>query len=244
MYPTLRIGALMLPVYGLCMLLAHALGALLTVRYAKKAGLRAQDALFGFLFIAIGGLVCGKLFALASGASLRGNKMPGYILGVLAGGALYCKKTGASGGGLILAFVPYAPLMLAVVRVGCFCAGCCHGVPCEGFLRVIYPPGGLAPAGVGLFPSQLAEAVCCLMIWGALMRLRARRKEPLLLMGATGLLYGAARLLLAFTRADASPLYQALWFALAAAGGAMMIYNNRRHSKKQYVEGFLHEQEK
>ena len=44
-------------------------------------------------------------------------------------------------------------------RMGCFFAGCCHGVPTEGFLGVTYtdPVSQAAPLGAALHPTQLYE---------------------------------------------------------------------------------------
>lgn len=65
--------------------------------------------------------------------------------------------------------VPALPLVHAVGRVGCFCAGCCYG-------RAAPPPWGIAfthaiagPNGVPLLPVQLWEAGAELVIFAFLL---------------------------------------------------------------------------
>jgi phosphatidylglycerol:prolipoprotein diacylglycerol transferase len=45
-------------------------------------------------------------------------------------------------------------------RVGCFFAGCCHGIPTDSFLGVVFPHGHAHNTfpGVSLYPTQLFEA--------------------------------------------------------------------------------------
>lgn len=50
------------------------------------------------------------------------------------------------------------PLLHAFWKVGCYMGGCCYGIPYNGIGAVIYPEGGVVPAGIPLFPVQLLEA--------------------------------------------------------------------------------------
>ena len=56
------------------------------------------------------------------------------------------------------------PFIHAFGRIGCFCAGCCYGRPYEGIGAVVFPEHSFALSGVKLFPIQLVEAVCLLII--------------------------------------------------------------------------------
>lgn len=101
------------------------------------------------------------------------------------------------------------PLALAVARLGCLAAGCCHGTPTS------------APWAVaGLHPTALYEVAGLLALHGAVARAEARFAAPLVLGGI-----GALRLLIDPLRA-APPLgapilppaaIAAAWLALAAA---------------------------
>ena len=70
-----------------------------------------------------------------------------------------------------IAVLPYlnevifcVPIAHAFGRIGCFLAGCCYGVPWHGMISVHYPAGGIAPAGIALFPVQIAEAAGLIII--------------------------------------------------------------------------------
>lgn len=54
--------------------------------------------------------------------------------------------------------VPCLPLAHGVGRIGCHLAGCCYGIPYNGFGHVIYHVPSFAPTGIPLFPVQLFEA--------------------------------------------------------------------------------------
>ncbi len=56
------------------------------------------------------------------------------------------------------------PFAHAFGRIGCFLAGCCYGKPYDGPFAVVFPKGSIAPAGISLFPVQLVEAICLMMI--------------------------------------------------------------------------------
>jgi len=68
------------------------------------------------------------------------------------------------------AIAPGLGIGIAVMRVGCFCAGCCYGIVTRGPLGVTFPPGsvahlvqmgsgqiGLFDAPLPVFPTQLFE---------------------------------------------------------------------------------------
>lgn len=58
----------------------------------------------------------------------------------------------------IFAFI--IPYVHAWGRIGCFCAGCCYGIPYEGVFAVHYThPVSDVPCGHGIFPVQLTESL-------------------------------------------------------------------------------------
>ena len=80
------------------------------------------------------------------------------------------------------------PLIMSVVRVGCFVGGCCHGTPCdhgvyypEHVLRSVrgwreFTPGPFT--GSRVLPMQLVEAAYALLIAGVLIWRALRLVEP------------------------------------------------------------------
>ncbi len=67
---------------------------------------------------------------------------------------------------MCIAIIPMS-LTYAVGKIGCFTAGCCHGIPYSGVMNVIYDNSKSAPHGASLFPVQLAEAVAFLLLFAA-----------------------------------------------------------------------------
>lgn len=76
----------------------------------------------------------------------RGYRYPGGVLGLLAAMPLVAWSAGSGRAALALgdALMPAFGAALAVVRVGCFLAGCCHGAPTGAWWAVRFPAGSEA----------------------------------------------------------------------------------------------------
>ncbi len=89
----------------------------------------------------------------------------------------------------------------AVGRIGCFCAGCCFGVPTESFLGIVFPYGHshIVYPGESVFPTQLFEAGFLFILFIVLHKVKSfRNKEvEVYLVG-----YGIWRILIEFIRGD------------------------------------------
>ena len=156
--------------------------------------------------------------------------------------AAWCFYGGLIGGGICVAvlllarkttfssletvFLPAVPLVHGIGRIGCFCAGCCYGMPTDSPIGVVYPAGGLAPAGVPLIPVQLFEAagdfVLCLLLCLPLYH-RYGRRLAVYLLG-----YGCLRFTTECFRGDAArglagPLSGAQWISLACIAAGLCI---------------------
>ena len=60
----------------------------------------------------------------------------------------------------------YAPLLQAFGRIGCFCAGCCHGYPTHVSWAVTYThPDSYAIIGVPCHPTQLYSSLSLLILF-------------------------------------------------------------------------------
>lgn len=89
----------------------------------------------------------------------------------------------------------------AVGRIGCFCAGCCFGIPTESFLGVVFPYGHshLVYPDASVYPTQLFEAAFLFILFILLNKVKSfRNKEvEIYLIG-----YGLWRILIEFIRGD------------------------------------------
>lgn len=86
-------------------------------------------------------------------------------------------------------------------RIGCFCAGCCFGIPTESYLGVIFPHGQshtLYP-DAAVYPTQLFEAIFLFILFAVLHKVKAFKNKEIqvYLIG-----YGVWRFLIEFIRGD------------------------------------------
>lgn len=180
MLPFITLGNLKLPLYGLCIVTGIFLAAGGAALICKKRNQAFDNLiLIGAIVIAFGFTGAKLLYILvsypltdffkvifnlvfksdraelASGFVFYGGLIlgiPAYFLAVKIAKCRtfeYCD---------VFAFI--IPFVHGFGRIGCFCAGCCYGIPYEGFLAVHYTnPISSVPVGIGIFPVQLIEAV-------------------------------------------------------------------------------------
>ncbi len=98
-------------------------------------------------------------------------------------------------------FVFLIPFIHCFGRIGCFMAGCCYGIPYHGIGAVIFPEGSFAPAGVELFPIQLVEATCLMIIAIIILLLQITQRFEYTV-ELYLLLYGIVRFILEYFRFD------------------------------------------
>lgn len=98
----------------------------------------------------------------------------------------------------------YAPLTHSISRVGCFFAGCCHGIETTSILGVTYThPDSLAPHGICVHPAQLYSSMLLLLIFGFMYFFGQRMfKKDGQLLSFYLILAGLERFFIDFLRAD------------------------------------------
>jgi phosphatidylglycerol:prolipoprotein diacylglycerol transferase len=97
--------------------------------------------------------------------------------------------------------IPFVCYMHAWGRLGCFMAGCCHGLPTESFLGVQFPADSLACQLHGLqpvHPTQLYE-MALLIALGLATQLRVPLQHRIMVYLIA---YGTGRFLIEFLRGD------------------------------------------
>lgn len=97
---------------------------------------------------------------------------------------------------------PCIPIAHGFGRIGCYLVGCCHGIPFDSCISVIYTESLYAPNHIPLFPVQLIEAIGDFLIATILLiaEKKVRAFNPLSLYLC---LYSIMRFFLEFTRYDA-----------------------------------------
>ncbi|RYZ97786.1 MAG: hypothetical protein EOP11_21560 [Proteobacteria bacterium] len=196
--------------YGVFVSLAHLAGILGVLFFVRRRGYPLERFVDLIFVVLLSGLTGGRL---------------GYWLGhpgeIQSVGDFFALDRGGLSffGGLSLAFPAYLfflyrqrlpvweisdllspvlPLSLAILRLGCFGAGCCYGTATE-LPWAVHPLG----SAIGLHPSQLYESGFLFLLSGGLVWLnaRARFKAGLVASFCMGA-YGLYRLLFDSLRGD------------------------------------------
>lgn len=253
MYPFIYIFGRVLPVYGLVGTAGVLLGGFAAYRRGKRHGaqVNADDALFMYIYGAIGAAAGAKLFSLMQNLpSLIGDLVLifsdpdlffaryisggmvfyGGLLGAVAGAAVYVRQYRLAPSPLFAALIPVIPLVHAVGRVACFMAGCCYGIETHAL--------GLPAADGRLrFPVQLCESAANIALYFFLSAVSRRRRDDGRLVTALYFMsYSVLRFALEFLRGDTArgfvgPLStgQAVSIAVFASGVLLMFLRRVKH---------------
>ncbi len=214
----IEIGNFKLPTYGLMIVIGVALANLIAIKLIKKYKLDQYDfiileaytflgAILGakllFLIVSFNEIDFSRIFewsylkALLQGGFVFYGGLIGGIFTVLLAGKLHKINTLT----YMKTVICLIPIIHAFGRIGCFLAGCCYGKPYDGIFSVVFPEKSMAPSGIPLFPVQLFEAICLLIIGLGILFLQLKfdftKTVELYL-----ILYGILRFVLEYLRYD------------------------------------------
>ena len=181
MHQYIEIGSIRLPSYGLMIMIGIIVANIVAYKVIKKEDIDMDDFITLEGYCMLGGFLGAKiLYLLISYKDIDASRLTDihYLIDIIRTG--YVFYGGLIGGilAVLLAgkihhidvkkyigtFIFVIPLVHCFGRIGCFLAGCCYGIPYDGIGAVIYPAGSIAPSGISLFPVQLVEAACLLLI--------------------------------------------------------------------------------
>jgi len=173
----------LLPDYFMLAAIAVVVGSLIALRLAKRDGASVAHTARAIACAYLAALAGGYLFealravpaALAAGSwrpiTHAGRAAYGGLIAAILAAAAYLKLSGEPLAPFFDRVAIGAGLTFALVRTGCFLAGCDYGVPTAGVWGVRFPPGSLAaidhlrrgfvPPGapsLPVHPTQLYEA--------------------------------------------------------------------------------------
>lgn len=215
--------------YGAMLFIAVTVGRALTLRLGEQAGIdrRLSDRfiLWTFVWAFVGARLLYVVTTLDQFHSVieafewwnGGVVAYGGFLGGFTCAFVFCRRNGVR---LLVWADCVAPSLcvgLAVVRVGCFLAGCDFGQPWSGSWAVRFPAGspafveqrllGLVPAGathsLPVHPTQIYESLAGLALLGLVTAVMRRRRVWGQPFGALVVGYAVLRFLIETVRADA-----------------------------------------
>ena len=247
MHPYFNILSHQIPAYGTMMMLGLVIAGALGLKRVRRAGFRWEDALvllmcgFAFALLGAAGLFIVVTYSwkeildmLRSGELFTGERIGlvfyGGLLGSIPGVLLGKGLTGAKLADYVPPMVPCIPLGHAFGRIGCLLAGCCYGIPVDGFPGIVYPVGTPGvPENARLFPVQALESLTLMVIFGILMK-SSKRLPAGKITGLYLVLYAVCRFALEGLRYDSvrgswGGLSTSQWISmgLLAAGMALWI---------------------
>ena len=257
MLPYITLFGRSLPLYGLCAVAGALLGLGLIVLRCPRFRLRREDAVYIYVLGIVGALIGAKLLYLLTvlpeflaDLPLLWQQTPVFMARYLSGGMVfYGGLLGGSAAAALCArsyrvrlrdFFPVLLPALAVLagfgRIGCFCAGCCYGVPAQNGLGIVlraFSPE--APGDVARVPVQLMEAVYDLLLAAVLCGLSHRAACRRWLAHIYLLAYCPMRFVLEFWRADTARgffmgLSTSQWLSLLVllGMGILWLWQRRR----------------
>ncbi|MGL5634265.1 MAG: prolipoprotein diacylglyceryl transferase [Sarcina sp.] len=232
--------------YGFLIAIGIICAVFLLNRNAKKRGYN-EDHIFNLVIITIlMGILGGKvLYIITDFKSVMQDPLSifkefGYgfviygaiIFGIL-GVFLYCKYKKWNSLEVFDMVVPGLALAQGFGRIGCFLAGCCYGGVTDGPLYLVFPSGGLAPAGVHLHPTQIYCAIFDFLLAAFLMWYSKHREKNA---GDTlcmyMIIYSIGRFLVEFLRNDPRGSVGALstsqFISIFMLIAGVIIYNRHR----------------
>ena len=260
MLPSINVFGLEIPTYGIIIFIGICIGAIIAIQYFSKFNnIKKEDVFYAILYAVVGLGVGAKLlyiltnipFIIKNSATLGfwniigqmfrgGFVFYGGLIGGILGVFIYAKQFKISFKSLLLTLIPVVPLIHSIGRIGCLCAGCCYGMPYDGFGAIIFDHSPIAPNGVPLFPMQIVEAICNFVVFIILLLTYKRFLGTYKTVGLYLILYSIVRFTLEFFRGD---LIRGIYFSLSTSqwisialfiiGIVIFVYEHKNNLNKR-----------
>ena len=253
MLPYINILGRMVPTYGLLAFTGIVVAICFGVFYFSKFyDIKKEDIFYASMFAIIGIGIGAKLlyiitilpdlierFNILDWKTLiprllqGGFVFYGGLIGGVVGLYVYAKSFKISFKKLCMILIPVVPIFHSIGRIGCLLAGCCHGIEYNGFGSITFYNTELAPVGVPLFPMQIVESICNLIIFIIILVTYKKFKGTYKTIALYALLYSIVRFILEFYRGDAARgiilLSTSQWISIALfiVGIALFIYDKK-----------------
>ena len=238
MLPVINLFGIIIPTYGLLVVIGIIVGLVVIINYfIKSYNITKEDALYALVFGVIGAIIGAKLLYIITNINVLienkenifnvlstmvkgGFVFYGGLIGGIIGIYIYSKIFKISFKELLLVIIPAVPLMHAFGRLGCLAVGCCYGNHYTGVGSIVFSTSPVAPNGVPLFPVQIIESICNLIIFIILFITYKRYKGTYKSILLYTLLYSITRFVLEFFRGDVIRgkmlyFYTSQWISIA-----------------------------
>jgi len=186
------------PIYGMLIVISILLGSAYIYFSLKKEKVDLKNIGLYYILLVSFSLVFGKIFTAVTNPEefnvfTAGLSSYGGLVGLVLSSYIF-EKILPMDNKLIKSSIIALPLIYAVGKFACFFAGCCYGIPYNGFFSVTYVDG----LNISLFPVQLVETLVFIIIFMICHRLR----ENYNIIYIVFVLYVVFKFLLDFLRYD------------------------------------------
>lgn len=257
MLPYINIFGKQIATYGLIIVFGIIIGSIVAILYFSKFNkIKKDDVLYSILYGIIGIVVGAKILYLLTNIQLliRSKDIVSTFLQMLSGGFvfyggliggilgifIYAKQFKIEFKPLLLTIVPTIPLVHSIGRIGCLLAGCCYGMEYNGIGAITFHNSLIAPNEISLFPIQIIECICNLLIFMILTITYKKDTGTYKTVGLYCILYSIVRFTLEFFRGD---LIRGIYFGLSTSqwisilllilGIIIFIFEYRNNSKNK-----------
>ena len=223
MLPYINVFGRIIPTYGMFAFIGIVIAICLGVFYFSKFyKIKKEDIFYASMFALIGSGIGAKLLYIITilpdliqnfntldwntviPKLLQGGFVfYGGLIGGVIGLYIYSKSFEISFKELCIILIPVVPVFHSIGRIGCLMAGCCYGREYNGFGSIRFYNTDLAPRGVSLFPMQIVESICNLIIFIIILIIYKKNKGTYKTVALYAVLYSVVRFVLEFFRGDA-----------------------------------------
>ena len=152
------------PFYGIIIVLSVLIGMGYIYINVKKEGYKNKQLFLYFIMYIAFAFVCGKIYtSLIYGKAnfiSAGLSAYGGLIGVVIASIIFEKILPADGK-IIKYTILSLPLVYGLSKMACFIAGCCSGIPYDGFLSVKY----MDVLNIWQFPIQITETIVLILVF-------------------------------------------------------------------------------
>ena len=216
--------------YGPIVLLSIVIGIIIARILMRNAGVKSITCFYTAIFTFISILVCSVIFSISLSGNIRtigfvgaGGAL-GLIVGAVTSAIIHRDHISES----MSAWIIVAPLMYGLSKIGCHIAGCCNGIPYNGFFTITYASKG----STSYFPIQITETIVFVLIFiiGLILYLKSKNKTRVAIFVI--LLSGIAKIGLEFLRESHMghiiTSYQVIVFMIALTGALSLFFVDKK----------------
>jgi len=197
-----------IPVYAIAILLSLIINIVVVILIYKKHEFSKHEIIGAIVYENIGVILGAKIFNIFQNYKLNrsfdllsaGLSSYGAVIGAIIWLIIFSLQFKKPLKNMLFTFMPSIPVMYAIGKIGCFLAGCCHGIKYNGWGSVVYNYSPAVPANINFFPVQIAETIVFTLIFIYMIAASLKNKFDMKTLGISFILCGFGKFILDYLR--------------------------------------------